>query len=622
MAANSMNLILLLYDFVTVNLALYLGFALRFDGVIPRPFASRLLSLFFIYSIAYIFSLAAFGVYKRIWRYASLREAVLLSLSILLGATASNTITLFVDRSLVLPRSVIALQFLLSGIFIAGIRLLIRAGALERLRALFFREIKKHVIVIGAGDAGALILREIQKHIELGIKVYGILDDDKNKLGKEVYGAKVIGTTDDLANILEKRSIDEVIIAMPTAPGTVIRRILNTCQKASVQTRTLPALFEIVSGNVSMNHLRSVQLEDLLRREPVRIVNDEIAEYLTGKRVLITGGAGSIGSEICRQVARFHPEFIAVYDHCENSLYRLELEIKKTYPNVTFLPLIGSIQDTTRVDQVFAQLRPHVVFHAAAHKHVPMMEYNPCEAVKNNIFGTKTVAQTADRYKVERFVLISTDKAVNPTNVMGATKRVAEMIMQYMNEQSSTTFMAVRFGNVLGSDGSVVPLFRKQIAEGGPVTVTHPEVTRYFMTIPEACQLVLQAGAIGEGGEVMLLDMGEPTKIKDLAEDLIRFSGFEPGRDIEIKYIGLRPGEKLFEELLLDEENTTATRHEKIYVANLAKYDVAEFLEIMAVLEKLGKNGDEKGVRLALQDLTKTYQPTDTPAPLVAVVSE
>jgi FlaA1/EpsC-like NDP-sugar epimerase len=321
-------------------------------------------------------------------------------------------------------------------------------------------------------------------------------------------------------------------------------------------------------------------------------------------------------------VARFEPECIAVFDYCENNLYRLELEMRQRYPNIPFVPLIGSIQDQIRVSQVFARLRPHVVFHAAAHKHVPMMEHNPCEAVKNNIFGTKIVAQATDRYKAERFVLISTDKAVNPTNVMGATKRAAEMIVQYMNEHSSTRFMAVRFGNVLGSDGSVVPLFKRQIAEGGPVTVTHPEVTRYFMTIPEACQLVLQAGAIGEGGEVMLLDMGEPTKIKDLAEDLIRFSGFEPGRDIEIEYIGLRPGEKLFEELLLDEENTSATRHEKIYIANLAQYDMDKLTAILAELEKAGKSGSEAHVRLILQELVGTYHPGETPRPLVAVAGD
>ncbi|NLK08220.1 MAG: polysaccharide biosynthesis protein [Firmicutes bacterium] len=622
MAEKNKNRLLAAYDLLAINLSLYIAFALRFEGIIPRPYRDNLTALAIIYTISYMLPLVIFGAYRRIWRYASLRETVLLSLAIVLGTTASNTVVLFVDRTLLLPRSIIALQFLIAGISIAGMRILIRVNLIGRIRSHFVQEIKKHVVVIGAGDAGALLLREINKHTELGIKVHGILDDDDSKQDKNIYGVRVIGTTKDLPSILKERRIDEVIIAMPSAPGTVIRRIMNICNKAQVKTTTLPAIFELVSGNVSINHLRSVKLEDLLKREPVRIANDEIAQYLTGKRVLVTGGAGSIGSEICRQVAKFHPAFIAVFEHCENSLYRLELEMKKKHPDVTFLPVMGSIQDAARVDQVFGSLRPQVIFHAAAHKHVPMMEYNPCEAVKNNVFGTRTVAKTADKYQAARFVLISTDKAVNPTNVMGATKRAAEMVMQDMDKHSQTRFMAVRFGNVLGSDGSVVPLFRKQIQEGGPVTVTHPDVTRYFMTIPEACQLVLQAGALGEGGEVMLLDMGEPTKIKDLAEDLIRFSGLEPGRDIEIEYIGLRPGEKLFEELLLDEENTSATRHEQIYVANLAGYNVEEFTSIMEELQEIAAVGNEEGVRQALQQLTKTYVPEEVPVSLVAAVGE
>ena len=492
----------------------------------------------------------------------------------------------------------------------------------SRLRSLISRGAKKTVIIVGAGDTGAMILKEIQKHTELGIRVLGLVDDDKTKLGKEVYDAKVLGTTQDLGDILRGYPVDEVIIAMPKAPDTTIRRIINASNSKSVKTTIFPATFELESGDVSTSHLREVQVEDLLRREPLRIATDEIAEYLEHKRILITGGAGTIGSELSRQVAGFQPDLIAAFDNSENNLYRLELEMRQKYPKITFIPVIGSIQDRARVGQVFGHLRPHVVFHAAAHKHVPMMEYNPCEAVKNNIFGTKIVAEAADRYRVKRFVLISTDKAVNPTNVMGATKRVAEMVVQYMNEHSSTRFMAVRFGNVLGSDGSVVPLFKKQIAEGGPVTVTHPEVTRYFMTIPEACQLVLQAGAIGEGGEVLLLDMGEPTKVKDIAEDLIRFSGYEPGRDIEIKYIGLRPGEKLYEELLLDEENTTATRHEKIHIANLAKYDVDKFTRILAELETASQEGSDEAVRFMLEELVETYHPAETPAGLVAVASD
>ena len=622
MSTNHKNILLAIYDLSIVNLTLYLSLLVRFGTGSPSRYSDRLSLICAIYSLSYVFSLVAFGMYRRIWRYASIREAVFLGLSILLGATAATTLTLFLDRSLLLPRSVIALQFLMAGILIAGSRLGMKLGIIDRIRANFSREIKKTVIVAGAGDAGAMILKEIHKHSELGINVLGLVDDDRSKLGKEVYGAKILGTTEELESILRAYPVDEVIIAMPSAPGTTVRRIVNACNAQSVKTTILPALFELVSGEVSIGHLRDVQVEDLLRREPVRISMEEIAEYLDHKRILVTGGAGSIGSELCRQIARFQPDLIAVLDNSENNLYRLELEMKQKYPDVNFIPVIGSIQDRARVDHVFRRLRPHVVFHAAAHKHVPMMEYNPCEAVKNNIFGTKIVAEAADKYRAERFVLISTDKAVNPTNVMGATKRAAEMVVQYMNEHSSTRFMAVRFGNVLGSDGSVVPLFKKQIAEGGPVTVTHPEVTRYFMTIPEACQLVLQAGAIGEGGEVLLLDMGEPTKIKDLAEDLIRFSGFEPGRDIEIKYIGLRPGEKLYEELLLDEENTTATWHEKIYIANLARYDVDKSTRLLAELETASREGRDEAIRYLLEELVETYHPSETPAALVAVVGD
>ena len=622
MSTRAKNLLLAMSDLGVTNLTLYLGLLLRFGTVIPTQYSERLLAISAIYSLSYMFSLIAFGMYKRIWRYASIREAVLLGLSVLFGATAATTLTLFVDRNVLLPRSVIVLQSLMAGILIAGVRLGLKVGIVDQIRACFARQVKKNVIVAGAGDAGAMILREIHKHTELGIRVLGLVDDDKTKLGKEVYGTKVLGTTRDLEYILTAYPVDEVIIAMPTAPGTTVRRIVDACNSQSVKTTILPAIFELVSGRVNIGHLRDVQVEDLLRREPVRIASDEIAEYLAHRRVLVTGGAGSIGSEICRQVARFQPDCIAVFDNSENNLYRLELEMKQKYPYVNFIPAIGSIQDQDRVDQVFACLRPHVVFHAAAHKHVPMMEFNPCEAVKNNIFGTKIVAEAADRYRVERFVLISTDKAVNPTSVMGATKRAAEMVVQYMNEHSSTKFMAVRFGNVLGSDGSVLPLFKKQIAEGGPITVTHPEVTRYFMTIPEACQLVLQAGSIGEGGEVMILDMGQPIKIKDLAEDLIRFSGYEPGRDIEIKYIGLRSGEKLYEELLLDEENTTATRHEKIYIANLAKYDVDKFVRILAELETASREGRDEAVRIMLEELVETYHPIETPAALVAATTE
>lgn len=607
---SHLNSVLLVYDLLSVNVALYAGLLLRFGSAIPARYLSDSYLLIAVTTTAYLLAFAVFHMYDRVWRYASFRELFLLSCSILSGAVGMVGILWIVDRTLVLPRSVIALQFFISGGMVGGIRLFLRAGVHERLRNRKIPVLRRRALIVGGGDAGALIIKELQKHrATLGVQICGIIDDDPHKLGREIYGVKVLDTTANLKKWIRQEKIDDVIIAMPSAPGTAVRRILQACEGENVQTRILPGLYELATGEVSVSHLREVRLEDLLRREPIHIDTKEVSEYLTGKRVMVTGGAGSIGSELCRQIARFDPEFIMVFDYNENALYKLELEMKNTFPRVTFLPVIGSIQDTTRLDQVFRQFSPQVVFHAAAHKHVPMMEHNPGEAIKNNIFGTKNVAEAADRYGVEKFVLISTDKAVNPTNVMGATKRAAEMVIESLNDRSKTQFVAVRFGNVLGSNGSVVPLFKKQIEAGGPVTVTHPEVTRYFMTIPEACQLVLQAGAIGRGGEVMVLDMGEPVKIDDLARDLIRFSGLEPGKDIEIRYIGLRPGEKLYEELLADEENTTATKHKKIFTANLSRCDESLLAAMLGRLRMVADSGDGKLIRQTLQELVDTYHP-------------
>lgn len=622
---SRLNLVLWVYDLLAVNFALYAGLFLRFGSEIPVRYTSNTLLLVAVTTLAYWLAFAVFHMYDRVWRYASIRELFLLSCSVLSGSLGMVGILWLVDRTLILPRSAVALQFFISGALVGGARLFLRAGVHERFTNRKIAVFKRRALIVGGGDAGALIIKELQKHqAALGIQICGILDDDPQKLGRDIYGVKIIDNTANLKKWIREYDIDDVIIAMPSAPGTVIRRILQGCEGENVQTRILPGLYELATGDVSVNHLREVRLEDLLRREPIHIDNKEISEYLTGKRVMVTGGAGSIGSELCRQIARFDPEFIVVFDYNENALYQLELEMKQTFPHVTFLPVIGSIQDITRLDQVFQQFRPQVVFHAAAHKHVPMMEHNPGEAIKNNIFGTKNVAEAADRYGVEKFVLISTDKAVNPTNVMGATKRAAEMIIESLNNRSQTQFVAVRFGNVLGSNGSVVPLFKKQIAAGGPVTVTHPEVTRYFMTIPEACQLVLQAGAIGQGGEVMVLDMGEPVKIDDLARDLIRFSGLEPGKDIEIKYIGLRPGEKLYEELLADEENTTATKHKQIFRANLSPCDENLLHTMLGRLRLVADSGDRRLIQAALQELVDTYHPveTDQSEKTVAIAAE
>ncbi|MGB4006045.1 MAG: nucleoside-diphosphate sugar epimerase/dehydratase, partial [Halanaerobiales bacterium] len=426
----------------------------------------------------------------------------------------------------------------------------------------------------------------------------------------------------DIPQVIKKYGVEEVIIAIPSAKGKDIKDIYNLSKQEGVKLKLVPGMYDILNGDVNLSHLRDVRVEDLLRREQVQLDAARIAAYVEGKVVLVTGAGGSIGSELCRQLARFNPQKLLMLDIYENNLYFLDLELRENYPHLSLVPIIASIRDRDKLDYLFAQFRPEVVFHAAAHKHVPLMEDNPEEAVKNNIFGTKNVIEAADKYQVERFVLISSDKAVNPTNVMGASKRVAEMLIQAANKKSSTKFMAVRFGNVLGSAGSVIPLFKKQIKNGGPVTVTHPEVTRYFMTIPEAVQLVIQAGALGQGGEVFVLDMGEPVKIMDLAKDLIELSGLKVGQDIEIKITGLRPGEKLYEELLNDNENNLATEHERIFIAKLEEVDEQKLNLALNKFVQLFRTGKASDYIRTLVELVETYQPQRDNVPTLTLVKD
>ena len=418
-----------------------------------------------------------------------------------------------------------------------------------------------------------------------------------------------MGKSEKIPQLIEEYSVDEVIIAVPSAEGRTIKRFYELSNKKDVKVKIVPGVYEILKGDVSLNQIREVKVEDLLRRDQVDLITNEISAYLEEKTILVSGGGGSIGSEICRQVAKFNPQKIIILDINENTTYFLERDLKNKYPDLDLFSIIGSIRDKNKLQKVFREYSPDVVFHAAAHKHVPLMETSPEEAVKNNILGTRNLAETAAEFEIDRFVLISTDKAVNPTNVMGASKRAAEMVVQTINKKSQTRFMAVRFGNVLGSQGSVIPLFKKQIANGGPLTVTHKDITRYFMTIPEASQLVIQAGALGQGGEVFVLDMGEPVKIMELAEDLISLSGLTPYEDIDIDVIGLRPGEKLYEELLCDTEDNIATKHERIFINNLGSVD-QEFLDQhLARLEKLAVKASGPEIVSALVDLVDTYQP-------------
>ena len=463
----------------------------------------------------------------------------------------------------------------------------------------------KKVLIVGAGIAGTTILREIQTSDKLDICAVGFIDDDPHKVGTTVMGIKVLGTCEQIVDIAKDTSADLIIIAIPTSSAKNIKRISQYCLQTSCEVKTLPGLYQLIDGDVSVSRLRDVDVQDLLGRDPVKVNLDEVMGYIEEQVVLVTGGGGSIGSELCRQIATHNPKQLIILDIYENNAYEIEQELKRKLPNLNLLTLIASIRDSGKMDDVFKTYRPDIVFHAAAHKHVPLMETSPNEAVKNNVLGTYKVVKCADKYGVKKFVQISTDKAVNPTNIMGATKRVCEMIIQAFSRKSKTQFVAVRFGNVLGSNGSVIPLFKKQIAEGGPVTVTHKDIIRYFMTIPEAVSLVLQAGAYANGGEIFVLDMGEQVRIYDLAVNLIKLSGYEPDKDIEIKVTGLRPGEKLYEERLMAEEGLEKTANDRISIGKPIEMDDEH---LFATLEKL--YDEAYGETEKMKDLVKELVPT------------
>ena len=594
---------LIIIDIILLNLALFISFILRFNGDV---FNYLDFTYFMLISSIGLIILLFSNLYNRIWQYASIGEL----LTIFKVSALINLLLVFyiyISRSS-FPRSVILINFMteifMLGALRFGLRLLKDYSINNNLLVP-----RTRVLIIGAGDAGEIIIREMNKHPELGKKIIGLIDDDLGKANLEMHGLKVLGNRYDIPKVIEKYAVDEVIIAMPSARGKDIKEIYNLSIQNDVRVKIVPGVYELINGNVNLSQIREVKVEDLLGREQVKLDIKKIARDVEGRTVMVTGAGGSIGSELCRQIARFKPWRLLMLDNYENSLYYLDLELKKGFPDIEIIPIISCVRDKERLDNLFASYRPDLVFHAAAHKHVPLMEYNPGEAVKNNIFGTRNLLEVADRYKVDKFVLISTDKAVNPTNVMGATKRVAEMLVQAMNEKSQTRYMAVRFGNVLGSNGSVIPLFKKQIATGGPVTVTHEEVTRYFMTIPEAVQLVIQAAALGRGGEVFVLDMGEPVKIIDLAKDLIKLSGLKLGEDIDIEITGLRPGEKLYEELLHDTENSIRTEHERIYITRLEEIDPAALATALEDLWEESCQDNAIAIIRLLMDLVETYKP-------------
>lgn len=596
--------LLLIVDVITIIGVALISLLIRFDGYITPHYLHQMVDALPIMVISYIVMLLSMHLYTRIWRYAGMREMVAVLIATTLGAGLFYTGMYVFDKSL--PRSIYLISWILStGVIGIGRMVLhyiaMRFGGKQSTDADMV-----NTLIIGAGDAGATIAREIERYHKRSRKVIGFIDDDESKFNRLMGGVRILGNRYDIPSIVKENKVKEIIIAMPSVTRNEIRNIMEICSPLKCKVNTLPGMYQLLDDEVLVSHLHPVSIEDLLERDEVRLDMDIVEHYIRDKVVLVTGAGGSIGSEICRQIMRVGPKQLLLLGHGENSIYLINQELKNIYKDGPIIPIIADIRDKQQLDQIFTQYNPQVVFHAAAHKHVPLMEIQPMAAVLNNIYGTRNVADVAGRHGVERFVMISTDKAVNPTSVMGATKRVAEKVIISMNDTYDTKYITVRFGNVLGSRGSVIPLFKKQIEAGGPVTVTDPEMTRYFMTIPEASQLVLQAGAMGKGGEVFLLDMGEPVKIIDLARNMIRLSGLEPDKDIHIKITGLRPGEKKYEELLTSEEGTNRTNHTKIFEAPLDTVDRDWLIDKIATFDSCETDMDVIGV---LQDIIPTYTP-------------
>lgn len=591
---------LLLIDAIILAVMPIVAVLLRFEGEIPAAEFDIIrtgLPWMVLLSLAVFYF---YGMYHRIWHYARMRDLIAIVGAVTLSQAAIFILTVLL--SIAIPRSVMIITWLLDLGAIGASRLMFKINLDLVTESKGARE---NLLIVGAGDAGAMLARELEQNDAATISIVGFVDDDEKKQKGRLAGFPILGTTRDIPAVVRKHKIDTIVIAIPSADGDAVRRIDRQCRKTGANVRIMPGIYEMISGEAGMGELREIRLEDLLRRDPIQLDFDQITGYIAGKTVLITGAGGSIGSELSRQISRVGAKEIILLGRGENSIYEIHQELKRKFPEQTYHTVIANITDKDRMARIFKRFHPQVVFHAAAHKHVPLMEIQPDEAVRNNVFGTKNVAELADENQAEIFVLISTDKAVNPTSVMGATKRTAELVLQEINQHSKTKFVTVRFGNVLGSRGSVVPLFEKQIAAGGPVTVTHKEMTRFFMTIPEAVQLVLQAGSQAEGGEVFLFDMGKPVKINDMAEDLIRLHGLIPGRDIKIVYTGLRPGEKLYEELLTSEEGTTSTKHKKIFKAQIQPLDEADLQQSLQTLRDVT---DTRIILQTLKHMIPTYK--------------
>ena len=600
---------LMVYDIISIVVASYLALLIRYDmhvRLIPDYFLEpieRFLPLNIIITMVLFY---IFRLYSSLWAFAGEAELQnLVMASFLSGVCSAIGLQFFKADIQPVPKSYYFIYtfILISMVFVS------------RFSYRFFRGLKHKrnnkdnnisVMIIGAGEAANVIIKEIINSNFSTMKIKCIIDDDKGKWGRFIQGIKVVGGRDKIIECADLYQIDQIIIAVPSITRTEMKAILDICKETNCKLRSLPGMYQLVNGDVSVSKLRDVEVEDLLGREPIQVDLDSILGYVKDKTILVTGGGGSIGSELCRQIATHSPKQLIVVDIYENSVYDVQQELKVSHPDLDLVVLIASVRNTNRMNWIFDHYKPDIVYHAAAHKHVPLMEDSPNEAIKNNVFGTFKVAQAAAMSGVKRFVMISTDKAVNPTNIMGASKRICEMIIQTFNKHYDTEFVAVRFGNVLGSNGSVIPLFKKQIAEGGPVTVTHPDIIRYFMTIPEAVSLVLQAGAYAKGGEIFVLDMGSPVKILDLAKNLIRLSGYKVGEDIKIEFTGLRPGEKLFEELLMDEEGMKETDNKLIHIGRPIELDEEEFFAILKELNDTSKLEDQD-IRPIVKKLVPTY---------------
>lgn len=610
-------LFLMSLDTLIIVNSYILAFIIRFNFDFIMDQRNGLILFLPVIVIIYLMMLSIFKMYKSIWTIVGIDEvafgliACLIATGIILITSTIISSIYYIDYITVL------LAGLFIMIFTIGIRVSFRiyrrmiSHGRVLLNSSNISNLEK-ILIIGAGSCGQLIIEEVRKQNPIKQKVIGVIDDNPSKIGTYLRGIKILGNRNKIIAISEEKNVDLILIAMPSVDGKVKKEIIEICQSTRAKVKIIPGMYELIGGKVSLNRMRDIDLRDLLGREEVILDKQGIKDYIENKVVMVTGGGGSIGSELCRQIAKFSPKLLLILDIYENNAYELENEIISNFKNLKEKVLIASVREEKRLENIFNEYKPQVIFHAAAHKHVPLMERNPEEAIKNNVIGTLNVAECAHKYGAERFVLISTDKAVNPTNVMGASKRMCEMIIQAIDKNSNTEFVAVRFGNVLGSNGSVIPLFKKQIAKGGPVTLTHKKITRYFMLIPEAAQLVLQAGAYAKGGEIFVLDMGNPVLIYDLAKDLIKLSGFEPEVDIKIEITGLRPGEKLYEELLMDEEGLRKTSHEKIFIAKPGEYDF-EMLKLgVNALKKIADLGDVETLKTALQFIVKTYKRLDT----------